>query len=282
MWLGQFAPFGGELVNGAPLTPGTPDGSSSHYKFTGKERDSESGLDYFGARYYASSMGRWMSPDWSAKEDPVPYAKLDDPQSLNLYGYVGNNPLSKADADGHEGCCTLTDLAELVDKGAAEGQAMIAAAGGGASVVGSARWGLLAGPALYIGAMIHPTTVGQSDADEMAQRDQLDRENQEHKDAAPEPQTSSSGAGARQGGGAIYKVPGSGTQSGKPYIGRHNKPDPSKTRKSKDGRDRSKAEVVDTYNASDTTSGRQKEQQQIDAHGGVTELDNKRNEVKKP
>jgi RHS repeat-associated protein len=33
------------------------------YKFTGKERDTESGLDYFGARYYASSMGRWMSPD---------------------------------------------------------------------------------------------------------------------------------------------------------------------------------------------------------------------------
>jgi hypothetical protein len=42
-----------------------------------------------------------MSPDWSAKEEPVPYAKLDDPQTLNLYGYVGNNPLSRADADGH-------------------------------------------------------------------------------------------------------------------------------------------------------------------------------------
>jgi len=47
-------------------------------------------------------MGRWMSPDWSAKEDPVPYAKLDDPQSLNLYQYVGNNPLNRADADGHD------------------------------------------------------------------------------------------------------------------------------------------------------------------------------------
>ncbi|MGA7218825.1 MAG: RHS repeat-associated core domain-containing protein [Candidatus Sulfotelmatobacter sp.] len=73
-----------------------------HYRFTGKERDTESGLDYFGARYYASSMGRWMSPDWSAKEDPVPYAKLDNPQSLNLYGYVLNNPLSQKDDDGHE------------------------------------------------------------------------------------------------------------------------------------------------------------------------------------
>jgi RHS repeat-associated protein len=71
---------------------------------TGKERDTESGLDYFGARYYASTMGRWMSPDWSAKEEPVPYAKLDNPQSLNLYAYVGNNPLSNADPDGH--ACT--------------------------------------------------------------------------------------------------------------------------------------------------------------------------------
>lgn len=72
------------------------------YKFTGKERDSESGLDYFGARYYASSMGRFMSPDWAAKAEPVPYAKLDNPQSLNLYAYVLNNPLSNRDLDGHE------------------------------------------------------------------------------------------------------------------------------------------------------------------------------------
>jgi len=68
---------------------------------TGKERDSESGNDYFGARYYASSMGRFMSPDWSAQAEPVPYAKMDDPQSLNLYSYMRNNPLSGADPDGH-------------------------------------------------------------------------------------------------------------------------------------------------------------------------------------
>lgn len=44
-----------------------------------------------------------MSPDWSAKAEPIPYAKLDNPQSLNLYEYVGNSPINKADADGH-GC----------------------------------------------------------------------------------------------------------------------------------------------------------------------------------
>jgi RHS repeat-associated protein len=69
--------------------------------FTGKERDGESGNDYFGARYYASSMGRFMSPDWSAKAEPVPYAKLGDPQTLNLYGYMQNNPLGGVDQDGH-------------------------------------------------------------------------------------------------------------------------------------------------------------------------------------
>lgn len=69
---------------------------------TGKERDSESGNDYFDARYYSSAMGRFLSPDWSAKVEPVPYSKLDNPQTLNLYAYVGNNPLGSIDADGHE------------------------------------------------------------------------------------------------------------------------------------------------------------------------------------
>lgn len=74
----------------------------TEYHFTGKERDSESGNDYFMARYYSSAMGRFLSPDWSAKEEPVPYAKLDDPQTLNLYSYMRNNSLAGVDADGHD------------------------------------------------------------------------------------------------------------------------------------------------------------------------------------
>ena len=70
-------------------------------QFTGKERDAETGLDYFGARYFSSAQGRFTSPDWSATPQPIPYADLKDPQSLNLYSYVRNNPLAKADADGH-------------------------------------------------------------------------------------------------------------------------------------------------------------------------------------
>src|SRR5258708_40285477 len=76
--------------------------TTNHYKFTGKERDSESGLDYFGARYYGSGLGRFITPDWAAKATAVPYADFADPQSLNLYTYVRNLPTSRADLDGHD------------------------------------------------------------------------------------------------------------------------------------------------------------------------------------
>jgi len=73
------------------------------HNFTGKERDAESGNDYFGARYYASTMGRFLSPDWSKNPQGVPYADYTNPQTLNLYSYMRNNPLSGTDPDGH--CC---------------------------------------------------------------------------------------------------------------------------------------------------------------------------------
>jgi len=65
---------------------------------TGKERDSESGPDYFGARYYGSALGRFTSPDDGSDQHP------ENPQSWNLYSYVRNNPLSDIDPDGH--ACT--------------------------------------------------------------------------------------------------------------------------------------------------------------------------------
>lgn len=58
-------------------------------EFTGKERDQETGLDYFGARYMSSAQGRFTSPD------PVHILKqkLLDAQQWNMYAYVRNNPL---------------------------------------------------------------------------------------------------------------------------------------------------------------------------------------------
>lgn len=64
-----------------------------------------------------------------------------------------------------------------------------------------------------------------------------------------------------------------------PIIGRHNKPTPQKTRRSSDGRDRTQAEIVDRYDAANTMEGRIKEQTKIDDHGGVQNLDNRRNEI---
>ncbi|MGA1999212.1 MAG: RHS repeat-associated core domain-containing protein [Terriglobales bacterium] len=89
----MYYPYGGERwTNGS---------DPNHYKFTGKERDAESGLDNFGARYFASTMGRFLTPDWSALPAAVPYADLSNPQSLNRYSYVQNNPTTTIDADGH-------------------------------------------------------------------------------------------------------------------------------------------------------------------------------------
>jgi RHS repeat-associated protein len=74
---------------------------SNDYKFTGKKQDIESGLDFFGARYYSNSFGRFVTADWSAGPASVPYARLDNPQTLNLYSYDDNNPVNGIDADGH-------------------------------------------------------------------------------------------------------------------------------------------------------------------------------------
>ena len=96
----DFYAFGGERV--------VSSASGNVYKFEGKERDGESGLDDFGARYYSSRYGRFVSADWSAIPVAVPYADLTNPQTLNLYAIVHDNPETFADLDGHcgspEGC----------------------------------------------------------------------------------------------------------------------------------------------------------------------------------
>jgi RHS repeat-associated protein len=70
------------------------------YKFEGKERDTETGNDDFGARYYSNRFGRWLSADWSSVPSPVPYANLSNPQTLNLYAMVSDDSESFADLDG--------------------------------------------------------------------------------------------------------------------------------------------------------------------------------------
>jgi RHS repeat-associated protein len=89
-------PFGDSLNCNGNTNP-------SGYHFTGKERDTESGLDHFGARYYASAMGRMLSPDpfLPLNQKPEQFqAWIANPQHWNKYAYVLNNPLKYTDPTG--------------------------------------------------------------------------------------------------------------------------------------------------------------------------------------
>jgi RHS repeat-associated protein len=76
---------------------------------TGKERDAESGNDYFEARYFGSSMGRFLSPDPLGGD-------LTNPQSLNRYSYVLNNPLTNTDPTGLYTCTDSKDCSSKKDQ----------------------------------------------------------------------------------------------------------------------------------------------------------------------
>jgi RHS repeat-associated protein len=101
----DYTPYG-IVVGSAPI---------DHYQFTGKERDTESGLDYFSKRHFASSMGRWMSPDLvNITEDRV----VNPANTLNKYVYGGNNPLKYIDPDGQ-------DITYFYDPGIPAGHAVL-------------------------------------------------------------------------------------------------------------------------------------------------------------
>jgi RHS repeat-associated protein len=92
----DYLPFGEELyagTGGRTTTQGYT-GDSVRQKFTSQERDNETGLDYMHARYFASAQGRFSSADTVA-------GSIANPQTLNLYAYVQNNPLAFSDPTGH-------------------------------------------------------------------------------------------------------------------------------------------------------------------------------------
>jgi RHS repeat-associated protein len=89
----DYLPFGEELCGTVPCSAPT---AGQPRRFTGKERDAETGLDYFGARYYQAKHARFttVDPVYTCQENLV------DPQRWNRYAYARNNPLRYTDPDG--------------------------------------------------------------------------------------------------------------------------------------------------------------------------------------
>jgi RHS repeat-associated protein len=83
----DYLPFGDEV---------NPPGASNPRQFTGKERDTETGMDYFGARYFSGERGRFstIDPIFTWQDN------LTDPQRWNRYAYARNNPVRYVDPDG--------------------------------------------------------------------------------------------------------------------------------------------------------------------------------------
>jgi len=145
-----------------------------------KERDAESGLDFFGARYFSGAQGRFTSVDefkggivdvFTGQDvetnSSLPYADITDPQTLNKYVYVRNNPLRYTDPDGHCPWCIGAVVGAFGGAGAqavadlATGQQItfrkeIAAAVGGAIIGGTA------GAASELGVAVQLAIVGDA------------------------------------------------------------------------------------------------------------------------
>jgi len=95
----------GEIISKQAETPfgmnWKDEGEKALYSFTGKERDREINLTYFGARFYIQDIGRWLSPDPLFAEQPRKC--VGSPGECNLYVYVSNNPVILVDPLGLSG-----------------------------------------------------------------------------------------------------------------------------------------------------------------------------------
>jgi RHS repeat-associated protein len=123
----EYLPFGEEWA--PPADPDTR-------RFTGKERDADTGLDYFGARYYRADLGRFTTVDPEMTLDE----NLVDPQRWNRYAYARNNPLKYVDPDGRNPMAVVW-LAQLAQRIANSPMAQRAATWAQAQGVAAWNWG---------------------------------------------------------------------------------------------------------------------------------------------
>ena len=106
----EYHPYG---TTGYHSARATIDVSAKRYRYTGKEKDEETGLSYHGARYYACWLGRWTAPDPAGLVDGV-----------NPFSYVGSRPTTYHDPQGRQGAKHLTPLPDLAGIGDSSQQAL--------------------------------------------------------------------------------------------------------------------------------------------------------------
>jgi RHS repeat-associated protein len=163
----DFAPFGEELFAGVGIRSVSNGygGDSVRQKYDGYERDNETGLDYVQARYYGSVQGRFTSPDSF-------FGRKTNPQTLNLYAYVLNNPLKWVDPTGHlaqkkrnpiDDCHCTVDHIDSEHPGEIEGKkpGFFSKIWGGLKKIGSA----IGGTAKEIGSQAARDFIGETKAD---------------------------------------------------------------------------------------------------------------------
>jgi RHS repeat-associated protein len=224
------------------LSAGSTPNTGEQFQYTGRRYDPETGLYYYRARYYAPSIGRFLQAD--------PIGSKDD---LNLYAYVYNDPMDRVDPSGNDS------------------DAMGNYIPGTEQLPG--EFNPLEHPGITLAVLAAPiaaTACGAGGCEAIGLTGGL---------AALTTSIKVSLGRLVGKSGSIYKVPGTATPTGRPYVGRHNQPNPAQTRRSPDGRDRTKAKVTDTYDPKNPAEGKLKEQKRIDKEGGVPNTDNKRNEV---
>jgi RHS repeat-associated protein len=176
------------------LMPGRTLGSGTREGFTGKERDAETGLDYFGARYYMPALGRWTTVDPPA----------DDFPSWSPYNYVYDNPVNYSDPYGlcpqnlsytEAFVCNLVEAGStaiggtigFIGGGGGGALAAVATAGVGAPAIPAGAWagagvgaaGGLAFGKLVTGAMFREGSGGSSRSTQRSIRS-LEQRVQEH------------------------------------------------------------------------------------------------------
>lgn len=214
------------------------EGVNNSVSYTGDKHDDTTGLTYMGARYYDPQVGRFMGMD------PVGFQDRN-PASFNRYSYANNNPYKYVDPDGEAVILATIAIVGLAWSAYDAYQTAsdlyngdISASEAAISIGTDAAIGLVSGG------------LGKLAIKALKKVDE----------------------------GVIYRVDGSKTESGKPYIGSANDLE-KRAKNANDGRDRTDAEEVGKFPIGDKNARRKAEQIAINENGGVANLDNKRNEI---